>query len=308
MEKDLILLGESRNNSLGVLTFDKLEQFEESFIDYLDVDDKTLKVYKNGINCFKNYLKENNIQYPNRDSVIGFRNMLRETYSSNTVNAYMISVRALFKYLEIHNLYKNIAVDIKGAKYDTTPKKEVLSLEQMQKIYNDLVDIRERAIFGLMISTGLRVCEVATALIEDIKMYNNEVVLFILGKKRDSKSDYVKLSNQVLNDLQDYIGNRTSGSIFISTSNENYGNGLSTVSLRKIIKNIFKRYGLDKDTLSCHSLRRSFAVVSYETGSSIYDIQQVLRHQSINTTTRYLKQVDRDKNKTEYNVANAIFG
>ena len=308
MEKDLILLGESRNNSLGVLTFDKLEQFEESFIDYLDVDDKTLKVYKNGINCFKNYLKENNIQYPNRDSVIGFRNMLRETYSSNTVNDYMISVRALFKYLEIHNLYKNIAVDIKGAKYDTTPKKEVLSLEQMQKIYNDLVDIRERAIFGLMISTGLRVCEVATALIEDIKMYNNEVVLFILGKKRDSKSDYVKLSNQVLNDLQDYIGNRTSGSIFISTSNENYGNGLSTVSLRKIIKNIFKRYGLDKDTLSCHSLRRSFAVVSYETGSSIYDIQQVLRHQSINTTTRYLKQVDRDKNKTEYNVANAIFG
>jgi len=159
-----------------------------------------------------------------------------------------------------------------------------------------------------MISTGLRVCEIATANIEDIKMYNNEIVLFVLGKKRDSKNEYVKLSNQVINDLQDYIGNRTDGSIFISTSNENYGSGLSTVSLRKIIKNIFKRYGLDKDTLSCHSLRRSFAVVSYETGNSIYDIQQVLRHQSINTTTRYLKQVDRDKNKTEYNVANAIFG
>ena len=297
-----------KNNNIQVLTFERLEQFEESFIDYLDVDDKTLKVYKNGINCFKNYLKENNIQYPTRDSIIGFRNMLRETYSSNTVNAYMISIRALFKYLEIHNLYKNIAVDVKGAKYDTTPKKEVLSLEQMQTIYNDLVDIRERAIFGLMISTGLRVCEVSTALIEDIKMYNNEVVLFVLGKKRDSKCDYVKLSNQVINDLQDYIGNRTSGNIFVSTSNENYGKGLSTVSLRKIIKNIFKRHGLDKDTLSCHSLRRSFAVVSYETGSSIYDIQQVLRHQSINTTTRYLKEIDRNKNKTEYNVANAIFG
>lgn len=296
------------SNELQVLTFEKLEQFEESFIDYLDVDDKTLKVYKNGINCFKNYLKENNIQYPNRDSIIGFRNMLRETYSSNTVNAYMISIRALFKYLEIHGLYKNIAIDIKGSHYDTTPRKEVLSLEQMQMIYNDLVDIRERAIFGLLISTGLRVCEVSTALIEDIKMYNNEVVLFVLGKKRDSKCDYVKLSNQVINDLQYYIGNRTSGNIFVSTSNENYGKGLSTVSLRKIIKNIFKRYGLDKDTLSCHSLRRSFAVVSYETGSSIYDIQQVLRHQSINTTTRYLKEIDRNKNKTEYNVANAIFG
>jgi len=308
MLKDLVLRKENNNNIVETLTFERLEQFEESFIDYLDVDEKTLKVYKNGINCFNNYLQENGIKNPNRDNVIGFRNMLRETYSSNTVNSYMISVRALFKYLEIHGLYKNIAIDIKGAKYDTTPKKEVLSLEQMQTIYNDLGDLRERALFGLMISTGLRVCEIATANIEDIKMYNNEIVLFVLGKKRDSKNEYVKLSNQVINDLQDYIGNRTDGSIFISTSNENYGSGLSTVSLRKIIKNIFKRYGLDKDTLSCHSLRRSFAVVSYETGNSIYDIQQVLRHQSINTTTRYLKQVDRDKNKTEYNVANAIFG
>ena len=308
MLKDLVLRKENNNSVVETLTFERLEQFEESFIDYLDVDEKTLKVYRNGINCFNNYLQENGVKNPNRDNVIGFRNMLRETYSSNTVNAYMISVRALFKYLEIHGLYKNIAVDVKGAKYDTTPKKEVLSLEQMQTIYNDLGDLRERALFGLMISTGLRVCEIATANIEDIKMYNNEIVLFVLGKKRDSKNEYVKLSNQVINDLQDYIGNRTDGSIFISTSNENYGLGLSTVSLRKIIKNIFKRYGLDKDTLSCHSLRRSFAVVSYETGNSIYDIQQVLRHQSINTTTRYLKQVNRDNNKTEYNVANAIFG
>lgn len=307
MLKDLVLRKEN-NNILETLTFEKLEQFEENFIDYLDVDEKTLKVYRNGINCFNNYLQENGVKNPNRDHVIGFRNMLRETYSSNTVNSYMISVRALFKYLEIHGMYKNIAIDVKGAKYDTTPKKEVLSLEQMQNIYNDLGDLRERALFGLMISTGLRVCEIATANIEDIKMYNNEIVLFVLGKKRDSKNEYVKLSNQVINDLQDYIGNRTDGNIFISTSNENYGSGLSTVSLRKIIKNIFKRYGLDKDTLSCHSLRRSFAVVSYETGNSIYDIQQVLRHQNINTTTRYLKQVSRDNNKTEYNVANAIFG
>lgn len=290
------------------LTLESLNQYQESFIDYLDVDDKTLKAYKCGIDCLMNYLKDNNIKYPIRDDLIAFRNYLRANYSSNTTNAYMVAVKALFKYLEIHNLYDNIAVDLKGAKYDTTPKKEVLSLEQMQTIYNSLTDARERALFGLMITTGLRVCEISTALIEDIRIHNNEVVLFVLGKKRDSKSEYVKLSNQVLNDLEAYIGERKNGPIFVSTSYENYGQALSTVSLRKIIKSIFKRFGLDRDTLSCHSLRRSFAVVSYEEGSSIYDIQQVLRHSSINTTTRYLKQVDRDNNKTEYNVANRILG
>ena len=132
--------------------------------------------------------------------------------------------------------------------------------------------------------------------------------MFVLGKKRDSKNEYVKLSQQVLSDITNYLNGRTSGYIFTSTSNNNTNGGMTTTSLRRIVKKIFKRYGIDKDTISCHSLRRSFAVVSYETGSSIYDIQQVLRHQNIQTTTRYLKQVDRDKNKTEINVSNAILG
>lgn len=306
--RSIILKAETKNELDKILTTENLEEYGETFIDYIDVDEKTVRAYRVGINNFIEYLKLNNITKPTRDDIINYRNMLKEKYSSNTVNLYMIAIRNLFKYLEIHNIYKNIAVDIKGARYDTTPKKEVLSLNQMQTIYNNLEDSREKALFGLMISTGLRVSEIATALIEDIRLYNNEIVLFILGKKRDSKSEYVKLSQQVISDIQNYIGERTNGNIFISTSNENYGDGLSSVSIRKIIKNIFKRFGLDKDTLSCHSLRRSFAVVSYETGNSIYDIQQVLHHASINTTTRYLKQVDRDKNKTEYNVANAIFG
>lgn len=303
MEKKLILKEKTQTLSLEILG-----EYEESFIKYLDVDEKTLKAYKVGINAFMTYLKDNHINMPTRENIIEFRDYLRTNYSSNTCNTYMIAIRSLFKYLEIHKMYENIAVDIKGAKYDTTPRKEVLSLEQMRNIYNNLEDLREKALFGLMISTGLRVCEISTALIEDIKVYNGEVVLFVLGKKRDSKCEYVKLSSQVLNDIKAYIGNRNSGSIFVSTSNNNNNCGMTTTSLRTIVKNIFKRNGIDKDTISCHSLRRSFAVVSYETGSSIYDIQQVLHHSSINTTTRYLKQVDRDKNKTEYNVANAILG
>lgn len=292
--------------SKDYLTINELNEYKESFIDYLDVDKKTLNAYRVGILSFMNYLKNNQINKPVREDIIGYRNYLRENYSSNTVNTYMIAIRALFKYLKIHNKYEDITVDIKGAKYDTTPRKEVLSLEQMKNIYSTLEDSREKALFGIMISTGLRVCEISTALIEDIKEHNGEIVLFILGKKRDSKNEYVKLPNQVIEDIKNYIGDRTQGNIFVSTSNNNTNGGMTTTSLRRIVKSILKRYGIEKDTISCHSLRRSFAVVSYETGSSIYDIQQVLRHQNIQTTTRYLKQVDRDKNKTEYNVANAI--
>lgn len=291
-----------------ILSIDTIQKEGESFIDYLDVDDLTLKTYRVGILAFLKYLKDNNIKEPNRNDIISFRNMLRDNYSSNTVNTYMIAVRSLFKYLSLNGKYKNIAEDIKGARYSKIPKKEVLSVEELQTIYNNLTDLRERCLFGLMISTGLRVCEISTALIEDIRIHNGEPVLFVLGKKRDSKCEYVKLSQKVLKDLQEYIGNRTEGNIFISTSNNNKNGGLTTTALRSIVKGIFRRFGIDKDTISCHSLRRSFAVVSYESGSSIYDIQQVLHHESISTTTRYLKQVDRDKNKTELNVSNILLG
>ena len=145
----------------------------------------------------------------------------------------------MYRYLEIHNLYRNICVDIKGAKYDTTPKKEILSIEQAQNIYKNLTDLREKCLFGLLITTGLRGIEVARAMIEDIKIHNGEVVLWIQCKKHDSKDEYVKLSSQVLKDIKNYIGNRTSGYIFTSTSNNNNGGGLTTKTLRLIIKSIF---------------------------------------------------------------------
>lgn len=295
-------------NSLERKEIKELEKNVQNFVDYIDIDEKSMRAYKAGIKLFFEYLEKNEIKQPTRNDILNFRNMLIDNYSSNTVNLYMISLRQLFNYLEKNGIYRNITVDVKGAKYDTTPKKQVLTLDQVQNIYKNLTDKREKALFGLLITTGLRGIEVQRANIEDIKIHNGEVVLWIQCKKHSEKDEYVKLSQQVLDDIREYIGEREFGSIFISTSNENYGKGISTTSIRKIIKSIFKRFGLNEDSFSLHSTRRTNAVISYETGSSIYDIQQVLHHTSINTTTRYLKQVDRDKNKTEYNVSNAMLG
>lgn len=289
------------------LTIGKLNEYNEDFISYLDVDDLTLRAYRCGINQFMQYLEDNHIKQPTRNSIIAFRDYLRENYSSCTVNSYMTSIKALFKYLELNNKYENITRDIKGAKYSTTPKKQVLSLEQTKTIYNSLIDLREKALFSLLITTGLRGIEVARARIEDIKIYNGEVVLWVQCKKHDSKDEYVKLSNQVLEDIKNYIGNRTSGYIFVSTSNNSKGNGVSTTTLRKTIKSIFKRFGLDDDSFSLHSTRRTSATIMYQNGVDIHSIQQVLHHISSNTTARYINSVTRNDNKSEYIVSNAIF-
>lgn len=279
----------------------------ETFIDYIDVSNKTIESYKNGIISMLEYFELHSIVNPNRNDIKSYRDWLLSSHSSNTVNSYMTGIREFFKYLEMVGVYQNVAKDIKGAKVSTTPKKQILTKQQVVNIYHSLSDLREKALFSLLVTTGLRGVEVANARIEDIKKYNDEIVLWIQCKGHSSRDEFVKIPENVFQDIRNYVGNRTSGYIFIGDSNRNKGQQLTTKTIRLIIKTILRRFGLDEDTLSLHSLRRTFASVAYENGADIYSIQQVLHHKSINTTTIYLRSSDRNKNNTEYSVSDCLF-
>lgn len=294
-------------NELKAIELNLLER-RNDFIEYLDVNDLTLNAYKIGITSFLNYLKENNIKYPTRTDFRGFREKLKKSMSINTVNSYMTSVRRFYRYLEINNICEDITKDVKSLKYSNTPTTQVLSEDLCKEIYSSLTDLREKCLFGLALTTGLRANELANAKLENIKEYNGETVLFVKCKKRDDESEYVKISNQVLEDIKRYVEHRKNGNIFVSTSNNNNGNGVTNKTIRLIIKNILKRFNIDQEWVSCHTMRRTCATLLYENGQSVYDIQQVLHQKSSQTTTRYINQVTRNKNKSEYIISDAILG
>lgn len=283
------------------------KEMKEDFINYIDVDSKTIRVYEDGIKSFINYMQENGIKNPTREDIVNYRNAMKEEKSSNTINSYMSSLRVFFNYLDQRNLYENITRDVKNVKTSKRLVKQTLSLEDCRSIYNSLTDTREKLIFSLAITTGLRAEEIATSKIENIKLYNGEYVLFIKGKKRDDESEYVKISNQVMEDIKAYIGDRVVGNIFISTSNHNNGGGVTNATIRRIVKSILQRNGYDDATFSTHSLRRTCATIMYQNEASIYDIQQVLRHRSISTTSRYISQATRDNNHSEQMISNLLF-
>lgn len=285
-----------------------LHEKGENFIDYLDVNSITLNAYKNGINKFFEFLEDKGIKYPRRNDFKAFREELKETLTINTINSYMTAIRRFFKYLEINGIYEDITKDVKSLKYTSVPKTQILSEELCKTIYDNLKDTKEKCLFSLAITTGLRANEIANAKIENIREYNGEKVLFVKCKKRDDESEYVKLSDKVLSDIMEYIDNRTTGNIFISTSNNNKGNGVTNKTIRNTIKKIFKDYGIDEDGISCHTMRRTCATLLYEKGQSVYDIQQVLHQKSSQTTIRYINQVTRNNNKSEYILSNAILG
>lgn len=297
-----------KKEQIQEFTKENIESNIESFIEYLDVEEITIDLYKKGIKNFLDYLKNKNVKHPTRMDFKAYRDELKKKTSINTTNTYLTSVRAFFKYLEANNIYSNITKDVKNVKTASIPKHQVLTLEKCQEIYKNLTNKRDKLLFGLAITTGLRASEIASARIENIKLHNGEVVLFVKCKKRADESEYSKLSDQVLNDLFDYIQDRRSGYIFISNSNHNNGNGVTSKTIRVLVKNILKKFGIDENGFSCHSLRRSSATISYNQGADIVSIQQYLHQRSIATTRRYIQQCTRDNNKSEYNLSNSILG
>ena len=127
-------------SDLRKIEIDLIER-EEEFIEYLDVNDLTIKSYTNGINSFISFLENNNIKYPTRTHFKAFREELKENMSINTVNSYMTAIRRFFKYLELNGIYNDITKDVKGLKYSNVPKTQVLDEKLCKEIYNNLFDL-----------------------------------------------------------------------------------------------------------------------------------------------------------------------
>ena len=279
-----------------------IQNILEDFFNYLDVSELTIDTYKEGIKSFIRFLGTNDA--PTRQDILKYKEYLLENYKATTVNARLTAIKQLFKWLSFRGIYPNIAENIKQVDIGNIDK-NYPTLEEIKYIMSTIKTDYDRALFGLL-TTGIRLKEASNANIEDIGILRGQTVLYVLGKGRKSKEEYVKVSDSLLGLLNPVIGERKSGAIFLSTSNNNKGNRASIRALYNRIKKIYENAGIDKDTFTCHALRGSFSVIAMENGASIYEISKVLRHKNIHTTEVYLRSLDRTKNKTEYLVSDMV--
>lgn len=288
----------------------------EDFLHFVDATEKTVATYRRAIRQFANYLAINHISQPTREDVIAFREELKVAHKPTTVQAYIVAVRLFFKWTAQKNLYKNIADNIKGAKLSRDHKKDYLTTKQVKEVLNHidtstLQGLRDYAIITLMITGALRTIEVSRANLEDLRPLGDNTVLYIQGKGRQERTDYVKIQDKVEQAIRAYLkadAPKTDKSpLFSSTSNNSKGQRLSTRTISGIVKDCLKKAGYDSSRLTAHSLRHTAGTVNLQTGGTLEETQQLLRHSNINTTMIYLHHLEREKNNSEERIANAIF-
>lgn len=285
-----------------------LKEYAYKFLDYIDVSENTIMTYKVGLKNFFEYLKESRITMPTREDVIEYRNYLINNLKPTTANSYMIAVRNLFNYLEYEGIIKNITKNIKGINVGNEHKRESLTKEQCLDILNNAHNVREKVLFLLATTCGIRANELVNIRLEDFKEKQGKICLYLLGKARDYKQDYVIVSDDVFKLIKEYIKlYNITDYLFTSTSNHNTGGKLTTKTIRLIIKNMFKRIGLTGDEYSCHSCRHFFATESIKNGEDIRAVSQAMRHKSIQTTMIYLHDMERINNNCTNVVSNVLF-
>lgn len=275
--------------------------------------EKSFEEYKRTIKSFKDYLIMCNIERPTETDLLNYREYLKnKNLQATTINNYILVIKMFFKYLADNNLYRNIAKDLKGYKVSKGFKKDYLQVEQIHKLLNTIdrttiKGLRDYAIILLMLTTGMRTIEISRAKIED---YENGI-LHIQGKGRADKTEYVKISLQVENAINEYLEtrkNKTSNDyLFTSISNHNNEQQLTTKSVSRIAKENLINAGLKSRRLTAHSFRHTTATINLKAGATMQETQQLLRHQNINTTMIYSHNLERENNNSEQRIANYIF-
>jgi len=280
-----------------------------SFLDAQDVKDISKKSYQKGLEKFLSWLSANNIVQPDRSDILKFKSWLIESgLMANTVNSYLVAVKRFFAYLEGIRKYPNVAKDIKGVKQPRGHLRESLTTSQIKELLSQfdtsiLRGKRDFAIVNLMARTGLRTIEVVRANVEDLKQEGGEALLFIQGKGRDSKDSFVVLTEKSLKPILVYLKARGTidpkEPLFSSLSDRNKGQRLTTRTIRQIVKEYLRKININSKKLSAHSLRHSFATLSLRAGAPLLQVKEALRHASIETTQKYLHNIDRIENGAE---------
>lgn len=287
----------------------------QRFLNYIDASEKTVQTYTRALKQFFKYLYEHNITQPQREDVLSFRDHLKEKgRKPTTIKSYIVAVRLFFQWTSQEGFYPNIADKIKGAKLDQAHKKDYLTTDQVKDVLNHIdvstvTGARDYAIIALMVTGGLRTIEVSRADMNDIRNVGDSPALYIQGKGRDEKTEYVKIPLQVFKAIGRYreVLEEQYDVLFTSTSNNNKGQRLTTRSISGIVKKRLKEAGYMSDRLTAHSLRHTAGTLNLMNGGSLEETQQLLRHSNINTTMIYLHHMERAKNQSEKRIADALF-
>lgn len=216
----------------------------------------------------------------------------QQSYSKSTIARKLATLRSFYKFC----LRRNYVAAHPLASI-RTPKQEkrlpkYLELDQINKLLSTpddgtLLGARDKAMFEVLFSTGLRVSELVDLNFTDVDFVAQ--TLRVRGKGK--KQRVTPIGATAIGSVQRYLSLRQADPRSPSFNKEalfvnKHGERLSTRSVRRKLDKYLAQCGLDP-SISPHTLRHSFATHMLNNGADLRSVQELLGHQSLSTTQVY---------------------
>ena len=159
--------------------------------------------------------------------------------------------------------------------------KETYSDEALELMRDHSECVRDLALIDMLASTGMRVGELVKLNKSDIDFESRECV--VLGKGNKQRKVYFDARTKI--HLQRYLQSRTddNDALFVSLQKPHNRLQISGVEIR--LRELGRK--LDMSKVHPHKFRRTLATTAIDKGMPIEQVQQLLGHQSIDTTLQY---------------------
>ncbi len=159
--------------------------------------------------------------------------------------------------------------------------KETYSDEALEIMRDHCETARDLALIDLLASTGMRVGELVLLNRDDIDFTNRECV--VLGKGNKQRKVYFDARAKI--HLQNYLRSRTDANPALFVSLQKPHNRLQIRGIEIRLHELGEKLKLCR--IHPHKFRRTLATMAIDKGMPIEQVQQLLGHQSVDTTLQY---------------------
>jgi len=159
--------------------------------------------------------------------------------------------------------------------------KETYSDEALELMRDNSECLRDLAIIDMLSSTGMRVGELVKLNRSDVDFINRECI--VLGKGNKQRKVYFDARTKI--HLQNYLNSRTDTNEALFVSLQKPFNRLLISGVEIRLRALGRKLELNK--VHPHKFRRTLATMAIDKGMPIEQVQQLLGHQSVDTTLQY---------------------
>ena len=247
----------------------------------------TIKNYMNTLKHFVLWLDEPIEEITNKKILHYIDHLLNRRLKPKTINSHLDSIRGFYEYLiNEEDVHMTNPVKRGYALRLSRPLPKHLKEEEITALFNRIKGYRDKAMFTIMLRTGLRVEEIANLTLKAIDLKRRKIYVY---NGKGNKDRVVYISNDAFSALVAYLRIRPStraNRVFLVEKGTYAGKPISVRGIQKRIKYYARKTGIKA---SCHPLRHTMATQLLNADADLVTIQDLLGHTRIKTTQRYCK-------------------